>query len=203
MGWYIDFAVWVLETPAPCTLCLGSPKGVAFRSHHPKCCEFQTAGYPEGQRAKWLALQSIVDFFSCKLPHRTFLCPDLAIRIFQGRLGNVVFILMDRWSVKKSVTVKGGENENWGTTVHSVPAHTAALGDYLSCLVDTSGNVLWLFLWLAVFQFARDQLQILSKLCTVVEENTVGNALKKLQNNYVQCFSYLVLCNKPFQKLVV
>lgn len=60
------------------------------------------------------------------------------------------------------------------------PALTAALGDCLSCLIDTSGNVLWLFLRLAAFQFTRDQPQSLSKLCTVIEENTVGNALKKI-----------------------
>ena len=52
----------------------------------------------------------------------TFLCPDIVIRIyFQGRLGYVVFILMDICSVKNSVTMKGGENEYWGTTVCSVP----------------------------------------------------------------------------------
>ena len=60
------------------------------------------------------------------------------------------------------------------------PALTAALGDCLSCLVDTSGNVLWLFLRLALFQSARDQPQSLSKLCTVAEEHTVGDALEKI-----------------------
>lgn len=153
-----------LETPAPCTSCFSNPKGMAFHSYGPKCCEFQTTGYPRGERTKQLALQSKRDFFFPVWCHTillvTFLCPDIVIRIyFQGRLGYVVFILMDVCSVKNSVTMKGGKNEYWGATVYSVPLLSNCLREYLSCLVDTSGNVLWLFLQLAFSQFARVQPQ--------------------------------------------
>lgn len=147
-----------LETPAPCTSCFSNPKGMAFHSHGPKCCEFQTAGYPRGERTKQLALQSKRDFFFPVSCHTillvTFLCPDIVIRIyFQGRLGYVVFIL-------KILLLWKEERMNIGGQLYTLFHYSAtASGEYLSCLVDTSGNVLWLFLQLAFSQFARVQPQ--------------------------------------------
>lgn len=51
-----------------------------------------------------------------------FLCPDLVMRTYlQGRLGNVVFILIVICSVKNSVTLKEEENGYGGTAMYSVP----------------------------------------------------------------------------------
>lgn len=182
-----------LETPAPCTSCFSNPKGMAFHSHGPKCCEFQTTGYLRGERTKQLALQSKRDFFFPVWCHTillvTFLCPDIVIRIyFQGRLGYVVFILMDVCSVKNSVTMKGGKNEYWGATVYSVPLLS-------NCLRRVFVLLSWYFRecplvvpTACLFPICQSPT---TKLCTVVEENIVGNALKK--NHRVIMFNVLVI----------